>query len=303
MATPQIGIFTQGSTQYYYLEYQIDWSKPLADIRAALKAAVQQNLPTNLVVAFGQQAWSQLVAEQPDSISMPEGLCDFAPIESRDGYVLPSTQSDLFFWIHSGRTDDNFDRVQSIATAMEGFAELVLDLPGFCYHDSRDLSGFVDGSANPKTDSTRLEAALIPEGKPGAGGAFVLGQKWIHNLKAFHQMPVKEQEGVIGRTKPDSIELEGDDMPENSHVSRTDAKVDGVAMKMWRRSAPFASASEKGLFFLAFACELRRYEVLLERMYGLAEDGVRDRLIEFSTPVRSSYWFAPSLEDLETVLN
>ena len=87
-------------------------------------------------------------------------------------------------------------------------------------------------------------------------------------------------------------------MPADSHVSRTDLKVDGVAMKIWRRSVPFGSAAEVGLYFLAFACERLRFDVQLESMFGATGDGIRDRLTDFSRPVTGSYWFAPSAAEL-----
>ena len=108
---------------------------------------------------------------------------------------------------------------------------LKLDLAGFQYLDSRDLIGFIDGTANPKEDKAR-EAALIPEGQTGAGGSFVLSQQWVHNLPAFNSLSQSEQERVVGRTKPDSVELEGDAMPPTSHVSRTDYKENGKALKI-----------------------------------------------------------------------
>ena len=46
---------------------------------------------------------------------------------------------------------------------------------------------------------------------------------------------------------------------------------------------------------------LYRFQVLLERMFGVSGDGVSDHLIRYSQPVTSSYWFAPSREDLEKV--
>ena len=36
---------------------------------------------------------------------------------------------------------------------------------------------------------------------------------------------------------------------------------------------------------------------MLRRMFG-ADDGVRDRLTEFTTPVTGALYFAPSVEDL-----
>ncbi|MDH5749785.1 MAG: Dyp-type peroxidase, partial [Rhodospirillales bacterium] len=173
---------------------------------------------------------------------------------------------------------------------------------GFLYRDSRDLTGFIDGTANPKGGDIQI-AALIPEGSNEAGGALMLSQRWVHDLEAFGKVPVAEQERIIGRTKPDSIELEGDAMPPDSHVSRTDVKVGEIAQKIYRRSFPIGTAAEHGLYFLAFACDIGRFQVQLERMFGVAGDGVHDRLIEFSKPVTGSYWFAPSMETLADVIS
>ncbi len=296
MPSPQSAIFQENSNQFYHLEYQVG-SHPSADIISALqKALTRQSAPINMVVAFGKQLWQQL-----NPAWTPAELEDFTSLTSPQGHSAPSTQRDLLIWIHSQNHDNNFDQVLHIQSALSDIAELKLDLPGFTYHDSRDLIGFVDGTANPKEDQRQL-AAVIPQGQAGAGGCYVLSQKWVHKLNDFNRLPVEKQEKVVGRTKVDDIELEGDDMPANSHVSRTDVKVDGKAMKIYRRSAPYGSATENGLYFLSFACELERFSIQLKRMYGLTEDGLTDKLIDFSDAVNSSYWFAPSEEDLAELL-
>ncbi len=42
--------------------------------------------------------------------------------------------------------------------------------------------------------------------------------------------------------------------------------------------------------------------MMLDRMFGCAGDGHYDRWTDYSTPVTSSYWFAPSQECLEGVM-
>jgi len=296
MTKPQKGIFQENSSKFYSLEYSLDLTIPLATLKAAINASLSDTAGVSIVIAFGKQAWNTL---QPDW--QAKELIDFELLEGVEGYSIPSTQRDLFFWIHSQNHDDNLDCVLKIQQALAGVAKLQLDLPGFTYHDSRDLTGFVDGSANPKDEARQL-AALIPTGQPGEDGSYVLTQKWRHDLAAFNDLSQDQQEKIIGRTKPDSIELEGDAMPADSHVSRTDVKVDGTAMKIYRRSAPYGSATEQGLYFLSFACELKRFSIQLERMFGTTDDGLHDRLIEYSTPLTSSYWFAPSQQDLDTLL-
>jgi len=296
MTKPQKGIFQENSSKFYYLEYTLDLTHPLSTLKAALNTSLSDTTGVNIVIAFGKDAWNKL---QPDW--QPAELVDFESLEGVDAYSIPSTQSDLFFWIHSENHDDNLDCVLKIQQALTGVAKLQLDLPGFTYHDSRDLTGFIDGSANPKDEARQL-AALIPTGQLGEGGSYVLTQKWLHDLASFNDLSQDQQEKIIGRTKPDSIELEGDAMPADSHVSRTDVKVDGTAMKIYRRSAPYGSATEQGLYFLSFACEIKRFSIQLERMFGTTNDGLHDRLIEFSTPLTSSYWFSPSQQDLDALL-
>ena len=80
------------------------------------------------------------------------------------------------------------------------------------------------------------------------------------------------------------------------------SKVDGQAQKIFRQSSPYGTATDHGLYFLAFSCELSRFQIQLERMFGLTEDGIHDKLIEYSNAVTSSYWFAPSIEDLTKAL-
>ncbi len=121
---------------------------------------------------------------------------------------------------------------------------------------------------------------------------WIHGASVVHDLDAFGGLTVADQERDIGRTKPDSIELEGDAMPPSSHVSRTDVS----SAKIYRRSAPFGSVA------LAFACDIGRFDLLLRRMYGVADGEIRDRLTVYSKPVTGSYWFTPSEEALNALL-
>ena len=175
-----------------------------------------------------------------------------------------------------------------------------LEQAAFVYKDSRDLTGFVDGSANPPSEEA-AEVALVPGGTPGAGGSFVLAQRWIHDLGAFHALSVQEQERVFGRTKPDSIEMDDDTKPANAHIARVEIDIDGEEAEIFRRSTPFGTLAEHGLYFLAFSAELRRFELMLHNMFGLG-DGPRDRLTDFSRPESGSFFFAPSVDALNELL-
>ena len=60
--------------------------------------------------------------------------------------------------------------------------------------------------------------------------------------------------------------------------------------------------SEHGLYFLCFACDLRRIEIILERMFGISDDGIRDRITDFTRAATGAFWFAPSKSELKAAL-
>ena len=110
---------------------------------------------------------------------------------------------------------------------------------GWVYRHDRDLTGFIDGTENPPL----LEAAevvAVPEGKPGAGSSVLLFQLWPHDTPAWSALADGAQEQVIGRSKPDSIELSEKDMPADSHVSRTVLEVNGEELDTSAATWPMA---------------------------------------------------------------
>jgi putative iron-dependent peroxidase len=300
---PQAAIFSEGSSHHDYLEFDVPADVELSELTDALQQALAlvrgatAGHEPEVAVGFGDALWRRLAPE-----SCPDQLRAFQPVQGAGQHRAPATQHDLWFWIHGDHIDENLARALQVQHALHGLASLALEERGFTHRDSRDLTGFIDGTANP-TGVERQLAALIPEGAPGAGGSFVLAQRWVHDLQAFWALPTAEQERVIGRTRPDSVELQGDAMPADSHVSRTDIEQDGVSQELYRRSAPFGTVREQGLYFLGFACDPGRFEAILSSMFGTSGDGEHDRLIEFSTPTSGAFYFAPSQPDLEALLS
>lgn len=296
MTAYQSGIFNEVANTFNVTEYTLK-SDDINQVKTSIKEALSNNPEgVEVVISFGEKLWSKLSSVQP------KALKDYQTLEGKNGYSMPSTQNDLYFRVIGLDNSSVLDKTIQIQEALKETFTVALTENGFVYKDHRDLTGFVDGSANPKEEKKYL-AALIEEGEEGANGSYVFHQKWVHDLEKFNLLPTEIQEKIIGRTKVDSIELEGDDMPDNSHVSRTDAKHDGVAMKIWRRSFPFGNASERGLFFISYACDPFRVNIQLDRMLGNTEDGVSDKIMDYSEAVTGGYSFAPSIKDLEDALN
>ena len=293
MTLHQPGIFHDDAAHHIFLEFVARRHAPALPGGALAAAPLVDG---RQVIAFGAKLLERLAL-----VAAPPGMADFTPIRGRGGQCAPATARDLFIWLQGARRDELFARAMAWRDVLAGHADLAGEEHGFRFRDSRDLTGFVDGSANPKADA-RLDVALIRTGEH-AGGSFVLAQRWVHDLTAFNKLAVADQERVIGRTKADSVELVGTAMPPDSHVSRTDIKRGGEGVKIYRRSSPVGTLRDAGLYFLAFSAELNRFRQLLESMYGRTEDGVQDRLLSFSKPKAGSYFYAPPQAALQAAFS
>lgn len=298
MAIPQPGIFAQGTRSHHHLELDIHPASSTDAVLGALRALREPPEilgGANTVIGFGADLAQRLLGAEA-----PAQLAPFRTIEGLDQTRAPATQHDLWIWVHGSGPDVVLDAARAAAAAFAPVADLAAEQPCFVYRDSRDMTGFVDGTANPGPDEAP-EVALVANGEVGAGGAFVLAQRWVHDLASFTKLTVDEQERVFGRTKPDSIELGPERMPSDAHVPRMEVEVDGEELEIFRRSVAFGDVGTQGLFFLAFSADPARFDVMLSRMFGEA-DGIRDRLTDFTRPTSGAYYFAPSLDALNGLL-
>ena len=211
-----------------------------------------------------------------------------------DGFVMPATQHDAVLWLSGMAYDVIFDVARKVTTEFKKLAVVDEETSSWPYQHDRDLTGFIDGSANP-TLVDAAEAALIPEGQLGAGGAILLLQKWVHDASAWESLSVADQERVIGRTKLDSVEFK--QKAPDSHVASTDQDRFG---KIFRRNMPYGTVSTHGTMFVGFSADQRRLSTMLESMAGLA-NGVRDALTRYTKPLTGAYYFIPSTEHLRQI--
>jgi porphyrinogen peroxidase len=292
VSTPQHGIFAQGTRSQYHLEFDvIPGTDPIAVAKAAAKLREPQVTSggTNIVVGFRADLWKQI---DPEGAS-PDAH-DFVGVQG-DGRSAPATPHDIWVWLHGTGPDVLLDNARAVVAALAPAATLAQEEPCFVYLDSRDLTGFIDGTENPPVEDA-TDVATVPAGQPGEGGAHVITMKWVHDLAKFHALDEPDQEAVIGRTKPDSEER--DDKPETAHISRVVIEEDGEELEIYRRSAPYGRINELGLYFVAFSADPTRFEKMLNRMFGTA-DGIHDHLTDFTKPISGAFYFAPSIEALK----
>jgi putative iron-dependent peroxidase len=212
---------------------------------------------------------------------------------------MPATQHDAVLWLSGSAYDVVFDAARGAIGELDGLTSVAEETSSWPYRHDRDLTGFIDGTENPPVEEA-FEVALVPDGERGAGGAFVLAQKWVHDLDRFHAQGREEQENTIGRTKPDSVEL--DDKPPTAHIARVVIEEDGEELELYRRSTPYGRVGELGLYFLAFSADPSRFTKMLHRMFGVGGDGLHDHLTDFTRPVSGAFYFAPSLDALDGIL-
>ena len=263
------------------------FNSKLAELQAAFPDA-----HLGAVIAFGHDVWRDISGGVGG-----EELKNFAPLGKG---LAPATQHDLLIHILSLRHDVNFSVAQAAIAAFGDAMNVVEETHGFRWVEDRDLSGFVDGTENPAGDDVRRSVAVINDGVD-AGGSYVFVQRWEHNLKQLNRMSVPDQEMMIGRTKQDNEEIDGDERPVTSHLTRVDLKENGKGLKIVRQSLPYGTASgTHGLYFCAYCATLHNIEQQLLSMFGDL-DGKRDAMLRFTKPVTGGYYFAPSLDRLNSL--
>jgi putative iron-dependent peroxidase len=251
---------------------------------------------TGAVMAFGAEAWSKLFPDQPK----PPELQVFQPING-EKHQAPSTPGDLFFHVRSSRMDICQELSGLISQLLRGTAEPIDETRGFRYFDSRAIIGFVDGTENPEGDEKAEFAAITDSNSPFVGGSYVFIQKYLHDMAAWENLPVEEQEKAIGRRKFNDLELSDEVKPANAHNVVTNIKgEEGEELKIVRANIAFANAAkgEYGTYFLGYAGKFSTTRKMLENMFIGDPVGNTDRLLDFSKAVTGTLFFAPSTEFL-----
>jgi len=255
------------------------------------------NAQIKTAVAFGPELWSKLYEQAP------AGFKQLEPIQG--SFNMPVVPADVLIHIASARADICFALSQSFFEGIRDQVEVLDERVCFRYFDGRDITGFIDGTENPQFPDDRAEVALLGE---DAGifqdGSFIFAQRYAHNLDKWKKLKVDAQEQVMGRTKLESIELDDEVKPANAHIARTVVEDEGgEEMEILRHSLPYGDGrGDQGLFFIAYTKDLKIIDAMLVRMFGTSGDGIHDRLLHFVTPMDGAYYFAPSEELLEEVL-
>jgi putative iron-dependent peroxidase len=219
-----------------------------------------------------------------------DGLRAF-PAVSGLGGAFPSTQGALWLFLGGDDPGEILHRARRVLAHLGDAFRVEEDVASFVYGEGRDLSGFEDGTENPK-DARAVEVALTIGAAGWAGGSFVATQRWVHDLTRFERLPQAERNATIGRDLESNDELE--DAPASAHVKRAAQESYDPEAFMLRRSMPWGDVKEHGLYFVAYGATLDPFERVLRRMAGL-DDGIADALLRFTRPISGGYFWCPPM--------
>ncbi len=271
----------------------------IADIGALVRAVGFRDLNGHLScnVGIGSDAWDRLGRK-----TRPAQLHPF--VEMRGAvHTAVATPGDLLFHIRAERGDLCFELERLLLNALGDPVTVVDEVQGFRYFDARDLLGYVDGTENP-TGNALYEAAHIgEEDMEFAGGAYVVVQKYLHNLATWGELAVEEQERIIGRTKLDDVERD-DAGGRKSHRSlNTIVEADGTERAILRDNMPFGhpGRGEFGTYFIGYTRDLSVIERMIRNMFVGDPPGAYDRILDYSTPKTGTAFFVPSHDLLESL--
>ena len=242
-------------------------------------------------IGFGADAWKQLFPEQGN----PKELKTFETIKGAK-YTAVSTPGDILLHIRAKQMGLCFEFASIIDEKLKGVVDSIDETHGFRYMDGKAIIGFVDGTEHPAVDENPYHFAVIGDEDPDfIGGSYVFVQKYIHDMTAWNSLPVEAQEKVIGRHKYNDVELSDEEKPQNAHNAVTNI---GDDLKIVRANMPFANTSkgEYGTYFIGYASTFSTTHKMLENMFIGDPVGNTDRLLDFSTPITGTLFFAPSYD-------
>lgn len=304
MAREQFGVCAEPSLHGYYLLFNALDDKDdhlrqaLARLPAMFGSYANDFSEANLtaVIAIGANYWDDFYPQ-----ARPKELRPFKEMKCEDR-VAPAQSYDLYIEIRGDRADVNHIVSSKVSELLGDSVELVEQVRAFRYLDGRDLTGFVDGTENPKGPHRRQIALLSEEQDQAfAGGSYLHIQRYRHNLNLWNTLAVKNQEDVFARTKIDNVEYQTEDKPITAHIKRANIKDEqGKSIEIVRQSMPYGDMKTQGLFFVSYCQSPTPFEQMLESMI-FGENGHFDHMLKYTQAETGAAFFVPSLNLLESL--
>lgn len=284
MSLHQSGILAPIPAAARHLQFDLAPGQPPEALAAALGRLARTVDGDRTILGIGLPLAAALGRTIP-------GLHDFPAYKSGEADI-PATPTALWCWLRGEDRGSLLHQARALEHLLAPAFVPAQSLEAFRYENTLDLTGYEDGTENPK-DEAAVAAAIASGLGPGLdGGSIAALQQWVHDLDRFEAMPSEEQDYTFGRRKAGNGEI--DEAPENAHVKRTAQESFDPEAFVVRRSMPWSDCGRSGLVFLAFGRDAQAFEAQLRRMTG-QEDGIVDALFRFTRPVTGAYFWCPPL--------
>lgn len=260
-------------------------------IREALTRLTPLVDGSDVVVGIGPSLVQALGGEIP-------GLHEY-PDFSRGDVEVPVTPGTLWCWLRGSDLGDLLHVTRKVQKALAPAFEVRRAVDAFrhAYKEGghgHDLTGFEDGTENPKGEAAEEAAFAHGLGAGLDGASYVAVQQWKHDLDAFEALGDQEKDAHIGRRLADNEEIE--DAPATAHVKRTAQESFDPPAFVLRRSMPWMEGMQAGLMFVAFGKSHQAFEQQMRRMAG-HDDGIVDAMFGISQPVTGAYFWCPPMRE------
>lgn len=296
MALAQSGVCAEANLHGLHLFFNVLEGQDEA-LRAALAncGRLQEELEDRFsesmlssFVAIGAQYWPHIYPE-----FIPKELKSFPHIVEAE-HTVHTQPFDLLYVIRSDREDVNHIFAQSVLHMLNGLVEMVAHVRAFRFLDGRDFNGFIYGADTPRGRNKR-EVALVHN--PNAAdhlGSYIHVQRVKFDLLRWQELPLAEQEQLMGRTRLDNDLIE--DCEPCNHAALTELKdLNGNALLL-NQSMPFGDVFEQGSLSLSCSAKGDAFEQVLRSRLGEGDE--YDPILDYSSADMGSAFFAPSLEFL-----
>lgn len=287
----QAGILSPVPVVARFVFFEIAPGADAAALREALARLAPLANGEDVVAGIGATLAQKLGVEIPGLHEMPH--------LSGHGVDVPSTPRALWCWLRGDDRGDLLHASRRIEKALRPAFTLRHVVDAFRHRlgesgHARDLTGYEDGTENPK-DEAAVDAGVVQgAGEGWDGSSYVAVQQWQHDFDAFEALAAHDRDHHIGRRLDDNEEIE--DSPTWSHVKRTAQEDFDPPAFMVRRSMPWITGTHAGLLFVAFGRSLDAFERQMRRMAG-EEDGVVDAMFRISKPVNGSTFWCPPVRE------
>ena len=190
MGEPQAGILANVPSAARYLSFRLRPEATPGPTLARLAAAVDG---VETVVGLGAQT---LAALGKRVAGMREAEALVGP-----GVTFPSTPLALWAWLRGSDRGELLQRGRKLAQLASDAFVLDSVTDAFFHDTGRDLTGYEDGTENPKDEEARAAAIVSEQGSGLDGGSFVAVQIWRHDLNHFETFSQAAVKAVVTRPK------------------------------------------------------------------------------------------------------